>query len=357
MKILTVVGARPQFIKAAVVSREFLKDKFFNEVIVHTGQHFDANMSEIFFKELEIPAPKYNMAVHSIGNSEMVSEMLKGLDDLIKKESPDLVLVYGDTNSTLAGAIAAKQNKIALAHVEAGMRSRNMKMAEELNRVITDRISDILFCSTEAAINNLVTEGFENLNCEIFLTGDVMYDAALYYSEKSDSDSGIIQRLELSDYVLATVHRAENVDDANALKGIVKALNEISKKIRVILPFHPRTKRQLEKAGLVTGFSTIEPVGYLDMIQLIKNSRLVMTDSGGLQKEAFFFKKNCITLRNESEWTELVEHGFNALAGSKASKIMAAFEKMTKENYVFNLPLYGDGHAAKKIAAYLKKKL
>jgi UDP-GlcNAc3NAcA epimerase len=354
MKILTVIGARPQFIKAAVLGRELNKDAAFQEVIVHTGQHYDDNMSEIFFKELEIPKPKYNLEVNTLSNSQMTAQMMLKLDRVLKSEKPDLVLVYGDTNSTLAGAITAKQNHFRVAHIEAGMRSFNMMMPEEVNRVITDRISDVLFCSTETAVNNLVKEGFENLNCEIFLSGDVMYDATLHYAKKSESDSKIISTLNLSEYILVTVHRAENVDNDEALSEIVAALNEISKRIQIVFPLHPRTKRRLEETGLKLSFDTINPVGYLDMIQLLKNCRIVLTDSGGIQKEAFFFKKNCITLRNETEWAELVTDGFNILTGPAKDKIIKAFDNMYDKNFVFKLPLYGNGKAGKKIVDFLR---
>jgi UDP-GlcNAc3NAcA epimerase len=313
-------------------------------------------MSDVFFKELEIPAPKYNLAVNSVSNTEMTSEILKKLDAVIKDEGPDMVLVYGDTNSTLAGALAARQNQIMVSHVEAGMRSFNMKMAEELNRVITDRISDFLFCSTETAINNLLNEGFESLNCEMLLCGDVMYDAALYYGKKVKKTSPILADVRLKEYVLVTVHRAENVDDKKSLSQIAAALNKINEKVPVLLPLHPRTKKRLDEAGVKLRCKTINPVGYLEMIQLLKHCRLVITDSGGLQKEAFFFNKNCITLREETEWTELVKHGFNILAGADEKKILTAFDHMMKNDYVFKLPLYGDGNAAKKMAEYLKEK-
>jgi UDP-GlcNAc3NAcA epimerase len=354
MKILTILGARPQFIKAAVLSRELSKDKDFQEIIVHTGQHYDANMSDIFFDELEIAKPKYNLGVNAASNSGMTAQIMQKLDEVMKTESPDLVLVYGDTNSTLAGALAAKQNHLRLAHIESGMRSFNMKMAEELNRVITDRISDILFCSTETAINNLVKEGFENLNCEMILSGDVMYDAALHYSKKAEAYSDILSKLELSEFILATLHRAENVDNKDSLSEIVTALNKINKKIPIILPIHPRTKKRMEEYNLKLSFQPVNPVGYLDMIQLLKNCKLVVTDSGGLQKEAFFFKKNCITLRNETEWTELVKHGFNILTGADSKKIMKAFEDMMEKEYVYKMQLYGNGKAGKKIVDFLR---
>jgi UDP-GlcNAc3NAcA epimerase len=357
MKILTVVGARPQFIKAAVVSRQLGKDKSFSEVIVHTGQHYDANMSDVFFSEMELPAPKHNLGVHADSNAEMVAQMIPKLMQVLREEKPGLVLVYGDTNSTLAGAMAAKYCKLKLAHVEAGMRSGKLQMAEEMNRVMTDRLSDFLFCASETAINNLVKEGFENFDCEMMFSGDVMYDAALYYGKKVDKISKIKEQVPLDEYVLATVHRAENVDDDVALKHIVDALNRINETVPVVLPLHPRTKSKLKECGLHLAFEPLEPVGYFDMIQLVKGSRLVITDSGGLQKEAFFFKKNCITLRKETEWTELVKHGFNILTGANTEKILEAFDDMMEKNYVFKMALYGNGHAGEKIVEFLKRKL
>jgi UDP-GlcNAc3NAcA epimerase len=357
MKILTVVGARPQFIKAAVVSRQLSKDKSFSEVIVHTGQHYDANMSDVFFSELELPEPKHNLGVHADSNADMVAQMIPKLMQVMKKEKPGLVLVYGDTNSTLAGAMAAKYSKLKLAHVEAGMRSRNLKMAEEMNRVMTDRLSDFLFCASETAINNLLKEGYENIDCEMMLSGDVMYDAALFYEKKAEKLSKIRERIDEDDYVLVTLHRAENVDDDVALTQIVKALNRIHETTPVVMPLHPRTKVQLKDCGLQLAFEPLEPVSYFDMIELVKGSKLVITDSGGLQKEAFFFKKNCITLRKETEWTELVKHGFNILAGANTEKILEAFDDMMEKNYVFKMALYGNGHAGEKIVDFLRKKL
>jgi UDP-GlcNAc3NAcA epimerase len=357
MKILTIVGARPQFVKAAVISRELRKEKKINEVIVHTGQHFDANMSSIFFSELEIPKPHYNLGVKAVSNSEMTAKMIPKLAEVMKKESPDLVLVYGDTNSTLAAALAAKYNCLKLAHVEAGMRSFNMKMPEEVNRIVTDRLSDILFCSSETAVGNLVREGIEHMDCEVILSGDVMYDAALYYGNIAEKSSDIIRQFGLEEYILVTLHRTENVDNKESLLEICDALNEINKSTQIVLPLHPRTEKRLKEAGIKLSFETMNPVGYLDMIQLVKNCRLVMTDSGGLQKEAFYFKKNCITLRNETEWTELVMHGFNILAGADAKKILEAFEDMTMKDYVFKMQLYGNGCAGEKIVDFLKRNL
>ena len=319
MKIVTVIGARPQFIKAAVVSRAIAAHKDIKEVIVHTGQHFDANMSDIFFEEMCIPKPDYNLNVNGLGHGAMTGQMLEKIEAVLLQEKPDWVLVYGDTNSTIAGALAAKKLHIKVAHVEAGLRSFNMDMPEEINRILTDRISDILFCPTETAVNNLKKEGYENINCRIVRNGDVMQDAALFYAGRAERPKADIPE----DFVLCSVHRAENTDDPERLRNIFSALEEISKTCRVVLPLHPRTKGKLSAIGYDTNNSHIlfiEPVGYLEMVWMLKHCRLVMTDSGGLQKEAYFFDKYCITLRDETEWVELVKYGYNFLAGDDKGK-------------------------------------
>ncbi len=350
MKIVTIVGARPQFIKVAAVSREFVKHSSLKEVIVHTGQHFDHNMSEIFFDEMEIPKPSYNLGIHGKSHGAMTGQMLEKIEVVLIKENPDLVLVYGDTNSTLAGALAARKLNIKLAHVEAGLRSLNMTMPEEINRIVTDRISDLLFCPTENAVSNLKKEGYENFDCRLFNSGDVMYDTALYYSERADQKSSLIRNLGLKDFILCTLHRAENTDDLFRLRSIIDTLNTVNSEIPVVLPLHPRTKKIIEENTIRVAFRMIEPVGYLDMIQLTKNCALVMTDSGGLQKEAFFFDKYCITLRNETEWTELVDAGYNIPAGSDKEKIISSFQKLRNEKVGFTKKFFGNGDASAKIA-------
>lgn len=345
MKIVTIVGARPQFIKAAVVSREIAKHSGLKEVIVHTGQHHDHNMSEVFFKEMEIPEPLYNLGVHSDLHGAMTGQMLMKIEEVLVKENPDWVLVFGDTNSTLAGALAAKKLNIRLAHVEAGLRSYNMRMPEEMNRIVTDRISDFLFCPTENAIANLAKEGFSHFNCSIFNTGDVMYDAALFYSGKAEQKSTVIQSLGGKNFILCTFHRAENTDDENKLRSIVDALNKLSGEIEIIVPLHPRTKKMIVQKNIPVRFTVVEPVSYFDMIQLTKQCRLVMTDSGGLQKEAFFFNKYCVTLRNETEWVELVDNGCNFLTGSNTQKIISTVHDLEGRNFDFSEKLYGEGNA------------
>lgn len=346
MNIITIVGARPQFVKAAVVSREIGKHADIHETIIHTGQHFDPNMSDLFFEEMRIPAPGYNLNINSLSHGAMTGKMLEEIEKVLLDKKPDWVLVYGDTNSTLAGALAAKKLYIKVAHVEAGLRSFNMEMPEEINRILTDRISDILFCPTETAIRNLQNEGFGHFPSRIVLSGDVMLDAALFYRQYSRPP-----QLELNrDFVLATLHRAENTDCPQNLLEIIRALETISREQDVVLPLHPRTRTKLEALNYDTRHSSIrfiEPVGYLEMIYLLDKCSLVMTDSGGLQKEAFFFRKYCITLRNETEWTELVDHGYNALAGNSYDKIMQAYREQPHPD--FSTLLYGDGHAAKVI--------
>ena len=354
MKIVTVIGARPQFIKAAVVSRAIAAHKDIKEVIVHTGQHFDANMSDIFFEEMCIPTPDYNLNVNGLGHGAMTGQMLEKIETVLFQEKPDWVLVYGDTNSTIAGALAAKKLHIKVAHVEAGLRSFNMDMPEEINRILTDRISDILFCPTETAVNNLKKEGYENINCRIIRNGDVMQDAALFYAGRAVRPKADIPE----DFVLCSVHRAENTDDPERLRNIFSALEEISKTCRVVLPLHPRTKGKLSAIGYDTNNSHIlfiEPVGYLEMVWMLKHCRLVMTDSGGLQKEAYFFDKYCITLRDETEWVELVKHGYNFLAGDDKGKIISLYNHISdKNNIEQKTPLYGNGNAGDLIVETLR---
>lgn len=354
MKIVTVIGARPQFIKAAVVSRAIAAHKDIKEVIVHTGQHFDANMSDIFFEEMCIPTPDYNLNVNGLGHGAMTGQMLEKIETVLLQEKPDWVLVYGDTNSTIAGALAAKKLHIKVAHVEAGLRSFNMDMPEEINRILTDRISDILFCPTETAVNNLKKEGYENINCRIIRNGDVMQDAALFYAGRAVRPKADIPE----DFVLCSVHRAENTDDPERLRNIFSALEEISKTCRVVLPLHPRTKGKLSAIGYDTNNSHIlfiEPVGYLEMVWMLKHCRLVMTDSGGLQKEAYFFDKYCITLRDETEWVELVKYGYNFLAGDDKGKIISLYNHISdKNNIEQKTPLYGNGNAGDLIVETLR---
>lgn len=355
MKILTVVGARPQFVKAAVLSRAFANHPDIEEVIVHTGQHFDANMSDVFFDEMAIPRPKYNLDINSLNHGAMTGKMLEGIESLILSEKPDLLLVYGDTNSTLAGALAARKLHVKVAHVEAGLRSFNMQMPEEVNRILTDRISDILFCPTDSAIQNLKNEGFENFDIKVVKSGDVMQDAAMFYSQQSDEYATVENLIENKKFILCTLHRAENTNHEDRLREIVNALNKIHSDTEVILPLHPRTKGLLDKFGIKLEVNTIDPVGYFDMITLLKHCELVMTDSGGLQKEAFFFGKNCVTMRDQTEWIELVEGGFNVLANANEKDIVSKVEEMKQRKNDFDVNLYGNGKAAEVIIGEIKQ--
>lgn len=350
MKVVTIVGARPQFVKAAVVSRAFNAHKDIEEIIVHTGQHFDANMSDIFFEEMKIPKPKYNLGISGLSHGAMTGEMLKGMEEILIKEKPDWVLVYGDTNSTLAGALAASKLHIKVAHVEAGLRSFNMKMPEEINRILTDRISNILFCPTETAVDNLKKEGFENFNAKIVISGDVMLDAVKFYSEFAPNCS------YKEDFVLATIHRAENTDSPERLQNIFRAFNEIGKEMKVVLPLHPRTKKILEQNNIQTNnVDIIAPVGYFEMLSLLNGCKMVATDSGGLQKEAYFFEKPCLTLRDETEWVELVTSGCNTIVGTDFEKIVSGFNRFKNARLNFSSNLYGTGNAGAKIIEKLLK--
>jgi UDP-GlcNAc3NAcA epimerase len=354
MKVITILGARPQFVKAAVVSRE-LKKSGINEVIIHTGQHFDNNMSQVFFDEMEIPTPDYNLEISGLNHGAMTGRMLEKIEEVLLKEKPDYVLVYGDTNSTLAGALAASKLHIPVVHVEAGLRSFEMKMPEEVNRILTDRISSILFCPTSTAIKNLEAEGYAKIDCKIILSGDVMYDAVQYYQSKIETNSTVIQNENLANkpFILATLHRAENTNDPTRLKEICDAFNEINKDVKVVLPLHPRTKSFLTTQGIKLNARVIDPVGYFDMLALLKNCSMVMTDSGGLQKEAYFFNKFCLTLRDQTEWVELVDAGANTLVGASKQKIVDQFKANINKTLRIQEGLYGDGHASALIAKHI----
>lgn len=350
MKILTILGARPQFIKAGSVSREIEKHPEVQEIIVHTGQHYDTNMSDIFFEEMKIPKAHYNLGIGGKSHGAMTGQMIEKIEEVALKESPDWIMVYGDTNSTLAGSIVASKLHIKLAHIEAGLRSFNMKMPEEVNRILTDRVSNILFCPTQTAVNNLFKEGYDQFDIQVENSGDVMQDGAMFYqniSEKPETDLP-------PEFILATVHRAENTDDETKLRDILDSLNEIHKTTPVVLPIHPRTRNLINKFGIKIDFTMIDPVGYLNMVWLISNSKLILTDSGGLQKEAFFFGKACITMREETEWVELIENNYNVLVGSDKEKILNAFHSHKFETD-FSKNLYGGGNASNNIITSLLK--
>jgi UDP-GlcNAc3NAcA epimerase len=310
-------------------------------------------MSDIFFEEMNISTPKYNLQINGLNHGAMTGQMLEGIEKILEIEKPDWVLVYGDTNSTLAGALAARKLNINIAHIESGLRSYNMQMPEEINRIITDRISNILFCTSDAAINNLIQEGFDKFNSKIIKTGDVMLDTALHYSALTNNNFSIVKKLGLKEFVLATIHRAENTNDLKKLSQIVSALNYIAKKIQIIVPLHPRTKKAISQLAINPEFTIIDPVGYLEMIALLKACKLVVTDSGGVQKEAYFFGKNSITLREETEWVELLNGGFTTCVGADEVAIINGFENFINKENDFSNPYYGDGNAAKIIVESL----
>lgn len=344
MKVITVIGARPQFVKSSAVSN-VLRNKH-EEIIIHTGQHYDENMSKIFFDELNIPTPDYNLEIGSGNHGYQTGSMLIKLENIYIKEKPDLVLVYGDTNSTLAGALCASKLLIPVAHVEAGLRSFNLKMPEEQNRILTDHISKILLTPTNTANFNLKKEGITN---GIYNVGDVMFDATLNFKELAKNKSYLLDKYNIApnNYILVTIHRAENTNDINRLTNIVDALNESENNI--ILPLHPRTKKYIEDYGLKfnNNIKVIEPVGYLEMIFLELNSKKIVTDSGGVQKEAFFIGKPCITLRDETEWVETIENGWNILVGTDKNMIISNIKNFYPK--VKQEEIFGNGKAAFKI--------
>lgn len=355
-KIVTIVGARPQFIKAAVVSRVLQSVDWAEELIVHTGQHYDADMSDVFFNEMQIPQPRYNLEIGSGGHGAQTGKMMQAIEDVCLREKPDCVLVYGDTNSTLAGALVAAKLHIPVAHVEAGLRSFNRRMPEEINRICTDHVSDLLFAPTETARYNLVREGFSE--SQISLSGDVMYDAAKFYSDRAGTKYLGELRLSTGDFVLATIHRAENTDSPERLESILSALSEIASKMVVILPLHPRTRKLLTTRDWQNPqperLRMIAPVSYLQMVCLEQNCHMVATDSGGVQKEAYFFEKPCVTLRDETEWVELVSGGYNKLAGASKEAILAAYIDFSNKRPAFAGNLYGTGSAGEFIVNRLK---
>ena len=359
-KIITVLGARPQFIKAAVLSRLIRSRGDFSEVIVHTGQHYDDNMSEIFFRELEIPDPTYNLEVNGKAHGAMTGQMMEKLEPVLREEEPDLVVVYGDTNSTLAGALVARKMNIPVAHIEAGLRSYNMRMPEEVNRILTDRISDLLFCPTEQAMRNLEKEGFGGFDLKMILTGDIMKDSVSFFKKRLGEDAEGLKRLGLEEgsFVLATIHRQENTESEEQLRSIFNGLESISADMKVVLPLHPRTRAAMNEFKIQSSVKCIEPVGYGDMQQLLHQCVMVVTDSGGLQKEAYFHGKPSLVVREETEWLELVEAGLARLVGSDPEKMKASFDALRTQELDFSRDLYGKEPGTRiydEIAAYLKR--
>lgn len=352
IKIVTIVGARPQLIKAAAISR-VIRSEFADrvtEVLVHTGQHYDENMSKVFFDELDIPHPKYNLEISGGQHGAMTGRMLEAVEGVLLEEGPDWVLIYGDTNSTLAGALAAVKMHIPVAHVEAGLRSFNMRMPEEINRIVADRVSRLLFCPTDIAVRNLTTEGVTH---GVHKVGDVMFDVSLYYRDVARRHSNAMQRFSLAEggYVLATCHRQENTDDPARLKAILGALGDLAERMPLLLPLHPRTRNIIAQRGLadVLGKATlVEPLSYVDMVRLEQSARVILTDSGGVQKEAFFYQVPCVTMRDETEWTETVDLGWNRLVGADRSLIVDAVLGAARPVGNGAQP-YGNGEASKAI--------
>jgi UDP-GlcNAc3NAcA epimerase len=372
IKIVTIIGARPQIIKAAALSRA-IKNSFsdkIQEVIVHTGQHYDHNMSEVFFEELGIPKPNYNLNIGSLSHGKQTAKMIEGIEEILITENPQAIVLYGDTNSTLAGTIAASKIHVPIVHIEAGLRSFNKKMPEEINRIMCDHSSTLLFSPTQTGIKNLEKEGFDlgnkapisNDNPGVFHCGDIMFDNSLYFSDIAEQKSDILSKFNLSNsnYILSTLHRNNNTDDPERLTAIFSSLIKISEKhhLKVILPLHPRTKKILTKnlskdvydKTIYSEFiQIIEPVSFLEMIQLEKNASLVMTDSGGVQKEAYFFNKPVLVLRSESEWIEIIEVGAGIICDANENKILDSFQKLYQNKELNFDSIFGDGKAAEFI--------
>ena len=353
MKVLTVVGARPQFIKAAIMSKTLAQHAELDECLVHTGQHYDDRMSQVFFDELEIPRPAYNLQIGSATHGAQTGRMLEKIDEVMRAESPDVVLVYGDTNSTLAGALAAVKLDIPVAHVEAGLRSFNTRMPEEINRVVTDRVSSLLFCPTPTAVENLSVEG---IIAGVHLVGDVMYDCALYFSERARSCNHPLSVCghDRQDYILMTCHRAENTDDPARLNEIVEAANSLAETIPIVFPVHPRTRKQMRaiRRELHPNIRSIEPISYLEMLLLERGAALILTDSGGVQKEAFIFGVPCVTLRAETEWPETLRGQANLLTEAHADRITeAVHSQLARHEPIPDAgECYGEAKACERIA-------
>jgi len=380
MKIITIIGARPQIIKAAAISRAIhthFKEQI-TELIVHTGQHYDDNMSAIFFTEMGIPTANYNLSVGSGNHGTQTAKMMEGIETILLKERPDALLVYGDTNSTLAGALAAAKIHIPVVHIEAGLRSYNKSMPEEINRITCDHCSTLLFSPTNQGISNLIKEGFSTTTHSkasidhplVFKTGDIMFDNSMYFSSIANEKQGLVEKLELTpgEFILCTIHRDSNTDKPNHLNQIIRGLLQIQRisNQAIVLPLHPRTRKKMtellepavaEELQENSRIQVIDPAGFLDMISLESNCSLVITDSGGVQKEAFFFKKPCIILREQTEWVEIVENGNALLVGSSEDKLIEAYHQLTtKKDYTYP-PFFGNGHASEEICRLMLEHL
>lgn len=345
---ISIAGARPQFIKTGIMHHALARHKQIRHSIVHTGQHYDAAMSDSFFHDLQIPAPFYNLGINRLSHGAMTGRMLEAIEAVLIKEKPGLVLVYGDTNSTLAGALAAKKLHIPLAHIEAGLRSFDLTMPEEVNRILTDRISDLLFCPTEQALQNLENEGYGNFGCECYLSGDIMFDAALHFSRLAQP-----KQLPAPPFILATVHREETLASAARLGHVIDALNHLHQHIPVLFPAHPRTRSAVLASNSSIRFQMIQPMGYLEMLAALEQCSCIITDSGGLQKEAYFFRKPCITLRNTTEWTELVKAGVNVLWTEEGPDLFTLYNRLSQATLDFSPLFYGTGRSCDLIVEKL----
>lgn len=346
MKIATIVGARPQFIKAALISEELKKNKTLSEVIIHTGQHFDKDMSNIFFDEMQIPKPKYNLGINKLKYEELIDKMVKEIHSILTKENFDGVLVYGDTNSTLAGSISANESDLPIFHVESGLRNYNRNMPEEINRIITDHLSSLLFCPTKNSMENLAKENITN---GVVFTGDVMYDSFLKFCKKTSTKN---KNTKSEGYILSTIHRRENILSERKLREIFKNFNIINKRIRVLMPLHPHTKEKIIQFGIDSEILFLKPQSYLSMLGLLKNCEMVITDSGGLQKEAFFAKRKCLIIRNRSEWSELTKLNLDVLC--KPEDIYENYLKISNQRFDFSSNFFGNGTASKTIVSSIE---
>lgn len=361
-KVITIIGARPQFIKAAVVSRALKAYAQIEEIIIHTGQHFDANMSDVFFDELSIPEPKYTLDIHGLNHGAMTGRMMEKIEAILVDEKPNIVIVFGDTNSTLAGALTAKKLNIPIAHIEAGVRNHDETMPEEVNRYLVDRMSALNFCCTQLGVDNLHAEGFNNgkIQAQIHFTGDVMYDAFLAFKSAAANTSTIIQTLGLENkpFILTTIHRAANTDNPQHLAAITSVLNELHRITPVVFPIHPRTRNKIKELGLETHFISLDPIGYLDMVQLLTHAQDVITDSGGVIRETYFLNKKSISLLEQPVWPEIVEQKASInVSYPSIDNLKVALHDLTILEPTFIPYTYGDGHAGEKIAEIIMQYL